>query len=165
MFDDDTGAEWFHYDETQQHRNTNVNAQNLNSMTFNDLVPKVSKYLSKEDVGEDGVVLTIRGFKAETVKGDEGEEEKIILYFKEQQFADGALIKPMIVNRTNSQLIGVCTGAATAGEAIGKQIVVYNDPTIGFGGKITGGLRIKKVTGAPKVAPATTAPLDDNIPF
>jgi hypothetical protein len=58
------------------------------------------------------------------------------------------------VNRTNSQLIAVATNAKNAGEARGKQIVVYNDPTVGFGGKITGGLRIKKIAGAPKPAAA-----------
>ncbi len=58
-------------------------------------------------------------------------------------------VKPMVLNRTNAQLVGVCTGAKTAGEARGKQIVVYNDPTISFGGKIVGGLRLKKLSGAP----------------
>lgn len=162
--DDDTDAAWHHETETQLMRNLNV-ADNLNNLNFNELVPKISQYLSKEDVGEEGVILTVRGFKREAVKGDEGEEEKIILYFREPTFADGGVIKPMILNRTNSQLIGVCTGAATAGEAIGKQIVVYNDPTVGFGGKITGGLRIKKVSGAPKVATTASAPLDEEIPF
>lgn len=147
-------------------RNPNM-ADNLNNLNFNDLVPKVSQYLAKEDVGEEGVILTIRGFKREAVKGDDGEEEKIILHFREPTFADGGIIKPMILNRTNSQLIGVCTGTATAGEAIGKQIVVYNDPTVGFGGKITGGLRIRKVQGQPKVAAkAGLNDLDDSsIPF
>ncbi len=120
---------------------------NINDLSFDALVPSESKYLSKSDVGEEGLVLTVKGFRMESIKGDDGEEEKVVLHFMED-------IKPMIVNRTNAQLVGVCTGAKTAGEARGKQIVVYNDPTVSFGGKITGGLRIKKVTGAPKAAPA-----------
>jgi hypothetical protein len=116
----------------------------INSMTFDELVPSNSKYLSKTDVGEDGLVLTIKGFRNETLKSDDGDEEKMVLHFVED-------VKPMVVNRTNAQLVGVCTGAKTAGEAKGKQIVVFNDPTIAFGGKITGGLRIKKVTGSPKL--------------
>lgn len=118
----------------------------LNSLTFDQLVPSNSKFLTKDDVGEDGLVLTIKGFRMETLKGDDSEEDKMVLHFMED-------IKPMVLNRTNAQLVGVCTGAKTAGEARGKQIVVYNDPTVSFGGKITGGLRIKKVAGAPKAAP------------
>src|SRR3990167_3674831 len=109
---------------------------NINDLSFDQLVPTNSKYLKKEDVG-DGVVLTIRGFKRETVEGDNGDEEKVVMYFEEKY-------NPMVVNRTNSQLIGIATGAANAGEAKGKQIIVFNDPTISFGGKVTGGLRIRK---------------------
>ncbi len=125
---------------------------NLDSMNFDELVPSQSKYLAKGDVGEDGLILTIKGFKMESVKSDEGDEDKVVMYFEED-------VKPMIVNRTNSQLIGVATGAKSAGDARGKQVVVYNDPTVGFGGKITGGLRIKKVAGAPRqAAPRATPP-------
>lgn len=131
----------------------------FNSMTFDQLVPSQSKYLTKEDAGEDGIVLTIKGFRMEPVKGDEGEEDKMVMHFMED-------VKPMILNRTNAQLVGVCTGSKTAGEARGKQIVVYNDPTVGFGGKITGGLRIKKVAGQPKPAPTRASATDgDEIPF
>jgi hypothetical protein len=133
----------------------------LNSMTFDQLVPSNSKYLTKDDVGEDGLVLTIKGFRMETLKSDDGEEEKMVLHFKEN-------VKPMVLNRTNAQLVGVATGAKTAGDARDKQIVVYNDPTVSFGGKITGGLRIKKLTGAPRSAPPVSAGADfddGEIPF
>ena len=118
----------------------------INDLSFDQLVPSNSNYLKKDDVGEDGLILTIKGFKSETIDGDDGKEDKVIMYFVED-------MKPMVVNRTNSQLIGICTGAKNAGEARGKKIVVYNDPTISFAGKITGGLRIKKVAGEPKAAP------------
>jgi hypothetical protein len=91
----------------------------------------------------------------ETLEGDQGDEDKMICHFKED-------VKPMVLNRTNAQLIAVATGANKAGEAVGKQVVVYNDPTISFGGKITGGLRIKKLSGAPKTAPSN---FDADVPF
>jgi hypothetical protein len=122
----------------------NLNMTDINAMTFDQLVPSNSKYLTKDDVGEDGMILTVKGFRNESLKSDDGDEEKMVLHFVED-------VKPMVINRTNAQLIGVCTGAKTAGEAKGKQIVVYNDATVSFGGKITGGLRIKKVTGTPKL--------------
>lgn len=127
-------------------------------MTFDQLVPSNSKYLTKDDVGEDGVVLTIKGFRMETLKSDDGEEEKMVLHFTED-------VKPMVLNRTNAQLVAVATGAKVAGDARGKQVVVYNDATVSFGGKITGGLRIKKLAGAPRPAPSKPVEdLDDELP-
>ncbi len=126
----------------------------MNAMSFDQLVPSNSKYLTKDDVGEDGIVLTIKGFRMETLKSDDGEEDKTVLHFVED-------VKPMVLNRTNAQLVGVATGAKTAGEARGKQIVVFNDPTVSFGGKITGGLRIKKIAGQPKAAPKVKDEADD----
>lgn len=130
----------------------------INNLSFDQLVPSNSKYLTKDDVGEDGLILTIKGFRMETLKTDDGDEEKMVLHFNED-------VKPMVVNRTNAQLIGVATGCKTAGDARGKSIVVYNDPTVSFGGKITGGLRIKKIAGQPRPAAPKNDPLDDEIPF
>jgi hypothetical protein len=132
---------------------------NINEMTFDQLVPSKSKYLTKDDVGEDGMILTIKGFRMETLESDDGDEDKMVLHFMED-------VKPMVLNRTNAQLVAVATGARIAGDAKGKQIVVFNDPTVSFGGKITGGLRIKKIVGAPKSATAKTDDIDDSdIPF
>lgn len=132
----------------------------INEMSFDELVPSQSKYLAKGDVGEDGVILTIKGFRQEVVKGDDGDEDKIVLHFVED-------VKPMILNRTNAALLAAATGAAKAGEAKGKQVVVYNDASITFGGRVTGGLRIKRIAGAPKPAPRAAAgsSLGDDIPF
>lgn len=135
-----------------------MNAQSLDSLTFDQLVPSESKFLKRSDVGEDGAILTIKGFRMETVKGDEGDEEKIVMHFVED-------VKPMILNKTNANLLRVVTGVSTAGEAKGRQIVVYDDPTISFGGRITGGLRIKKIPGAPRPAPVKGVEFNDPIPF
>jgi hypothetical protein len=129
----------------------------LNSLTFGQLVPTQSNFLKKDDVGEDGVILTIKGFAHETIKGDNGDEEKVIMHFVEEGY------KPMVLNSTNATVLGKITGAATAGEARGKQIVVYDDPSVSFGGKVTGGLRLKKVQGAPaQPRAATQRPPADN---
>lgn len=142
--------------EKELKMNTNVN---INEMSFDQLVPTNSKYLKKEDVGEDGVILTIKGFKYETVEGDNGDEQKLIMYFHEKY-------NPMVVNRTNAQLLAIATGAANAGQAKDKEIVVYNDPTISFGNKVTGGLRIKKIAGQPRVADKRDlSDLESDVPF
>ena len=138
-----------------------MTTQDLNSLSFDRLVPSESKYMRKDDVPEEGVDLTIRGFKREILKGDEGDEEKTILYFAEEGYA------PLVLNRTNANRIAVATGAKTAGEARGKKINVYHDPMIEFGGRIVGGCRIRKATGAAaKVAPAATDDgFDSDVPF
>jgi hypothetical protein len=98
-----------------------MNANTLDNLTFDQLVPTESKYLRKEDFDADGQILTIAGFRREDIKGDDGHlEEKIVLLFKE-------LDKGMVLNKTNSQLIPVATGARNAGDAKGKQIVVFRD--------------------------------------
>ncbi len=122
------------------------------------LVPSESKYLKKEDVGEDGVILTIRGFKREMLEADGKEEEKTVLYFVEREF------RPMVLNITNKELLKMATGAASPAQARGKQIVVFADPSVGFAGKITGGLRIKKVPAPPATTPKDAA-FDDDFPF
>ena len=131
----------------------------LNSMSFDQLVPSESKYLRKDDVPEDGVDLTVKGFKRETLKGDAGDEEKTILYFAEEGYA------PMVLNKTNASRLAIATGVKTAGEARGKKICVYCDPMIEFGGKIVGGLRIKKASGnVAKPAPKADE-FDSEVPF
>jgi hypothetical protein len=133
-------------------------AQIPDNTSFDALVPSDSKYLKKEDVGEDGMILTIKGFSREMLEADGVSEEKTIMHFVED-------VKPMVLNRTNSQLLPIITGAKLSGEAKGKKVVVYNDPTVGYGGKITGGLRLKKVAGQPKAAPKAKDEPDDEVPF
>lgn len=128
----------------------------INSLSFDALVPSNSRYLGKADVGEDGLILTIKGFRMETLKGDDGDEDKMVMHFMED-------VKPMVINRTNSQLIGIATGTNKVGDAKGKQIVVYNDPTVSFGGQVKGGLRIKKVAGAPRPATSAARSIDQDL--
>jgi len=127
---------------------------NLEDMSFDQLVPTNSNFLKKEDVGEDGVILTIAGFRHDVVKDENGQnEQKVVLDFAEQGY------KPMVLNSTNSQLLKNATGCNTPREAKGKRVVVYNDPNVSFGSKVTGGLRIKRIPGAPsQPRQANTAP-------
>ncbi len=127
---------------------------------------KESKFLKKEDVGT-GALLTITGCEQQNVaKDDQDPELKWVLTFKEAE-------KPLILNSTN---IAACERICESDDTddwIGKQIVLYNDENVSFGGKITGGIRIR----APKLKPAKAAikkaPVavavavdpDDDIPF
>jgi hypothetical protein len=113
---------------------------------INDL--KKSKFLTKIDV-EPAILCTIRGYDSVNV-AQEGAppDEKWALHFNE-------LDKPLVLNSTNGQIIAAFTGSEDFDGWIGKQVVLYFDPNVSFGGKLTGGIRCR----APKkkAAPPTTS--------
>jgi hypothetical protein len=111
---------------------------------INDL--KQSKYLTKADVTPP-VLVTIRGYEQVNVAKEGAEPEmRWALHFDE-------LDKPMVVNSTNGQIIAAITKSEDFDGWIGNKIVLFNDPNISFGGKLTGGIRCR----APKNQPVPEA--------
>ena len=112
-----------------------MNANTLDNLTFDQLVPTESKYLRKEDFDADGQILTIAGFRREDIKGDDGHlEEKIVLLFKE-------LDKGMVLNKTNFASIAFQCGEDTD-EWSGKEITLYA-PMVSAFGETKPALRVK----------------------
>lgn len=109
---------------------------------------KSSKFLKKDDVGA-GVLVTIAGVEQVNVAKEGAPEElKWCMHFNE-------LDKPLVLNSTNGQIIEQITGKDDSDDWTGTKIVLYNDPNVSFGGKLTGGIRVR----APKVkASAKPAP-------
>lgn len=118
------------------------------SASLDSAVPSQSKYLSKEDV-DPPLLLTVAGMRLDELEVEGQRERKAVLYFKED-------VKPMILNNTNKELLKIATGGTTVGEIKGKQIVAYNDPTVMFGKKAVGGIRLR--------APKNRQPVDD-VPY
>lgn len=116
-----------------------------------------SKYLKQDDIGE-GKLVTIAGFKRENV-AQEGEtpENKWTMTFEE-------LEKPLVLNATNLQLCERACGSDETDDWIGQKIVLYVDPNVSFGGKIVGGIRVRKPK-SPAGRVAAPQPTDDDIPF
>lgn len=122
-----------------------------------------SKYLKKEDL-QRPVLWAVAAIRKEPVKdpktGDS--EEKWIIYFEEDD-------RGLVLNKTNIHKLGELCGDDTD-SWIGHKVVLYNDPTVSFGGK-SGGIRIRapKVTvPPPKPAPVQSenpAAFDDDIPY
>lgn len=125
-----------------------------------------SKYLKRADVGR-GKLLTITECLQQNVaKESEKPEMKWVLFFAEED-------KGMVLNRTNAELVAMFTGERNSDNWGGHKIVAYDDPTISFGGKIVGGIRVR----APRnqTAPAPSKPpvqdfqneedADSDIPF
>jgi hypothetical protein len=106
------------------------------SFNVNDL--KKSKFLTQKDVTPP-VVVTIDHEEEVNVAVEGAEKDfKWSLWFKE-------LEKPLILNSTNGQIIAAITGSEYSNDWIGHKIVLYNDPNIFYGGKRTGGIRVRAV--------------------
>jgi hypothetical protein len=127
-------------------------------MKIGEMMP--SKYLKKEDIGR-GALVTIKGLARTNVAMDgEPVENKYVLYFNEFE-------KPLVLNSTNIHLCAQICGSEDTDDWIGKQLVLYTDPNVSFGGKLIGGLRVR----APKPQAAVPAPVvspptfDDDIPW
>lgn len=118
-----------------------------------------SKYLKKEDVGE-GLLVTIRGFDKVNL-GMEGQppQWKWVMNFEE-------LDKPMVLNGTNIRLCEMIFNSGDTDDWTGNKLVLYNDPTIQFQGKFTGGIRVRAPKKpATKPSPKAVEDLDDDVPF
>jgi len=97
---------------------------------------KNSKYLTQHDV-EPPVVVTFQAYREENVAQDgENADPKYIFKFRE-------LDKPLVMNFTNGSLVESILGTDDFDQWMGKEVVLYRDPTISFGGRITGGIRIR----------------------
>lgn len=127
-----------------------------------------SKFLKRADVGG-GKLLTIEDCRQQNVaKQTEAAEMKWCLFFAETE-------KPMVLNRTNAELVGMITGERNSDNWGGHKIVLYDDPTISYGGKLVGGIRVRapknKTAPAPSKPPIKELPADedqageDDIPF
>lgn len=124
-------------------------------------MPKISEmlpsnYLKQSDFPDDYVV-TVRSIEKKNIAMDgKAPDYKWLAYYAEFE-------KPMVLNSTNIQLMAKATGSEDTDDWIGKQIIVFVDENVSFGGELVGGLRIRKhkvaaPAAAPKRAPSVAAP-------
>lgn len=119
---------------------------------------KNSKFLKKEDVGEDGTLVTITGVEQINV-AMEGKEAEMKWCMSVREFP-----KPMVLNATNAQLCEKFLGSDDTDDWVGKKVILYDDPTVSFGGELVGGIRVRRApTGKPgKPSPARQVLNDDD---
>lgn len=93
------------------------------------------------------VRVVIRELRREMVGRQDGpKEKKGILYFQGYD-------KGMVLNKTNVKALVRILGTDDDKEWIGKSVVLRNDESVEYGGKITGGLRFSAL---PRRTPADT---------
>lgn len=114
-------------------------------------MPKISEmlpsnYLKQSDFPEDYVV-TVRAIERKNIAMDgKPADYKWLAHYAEFE-------KPMVLNSTNIQLMSKACGSDDTDDWIGKQVIVYVDENVSFGGELVGGLRIRKHKQAAPVAP------------
>jgi len=123
---------------------------------------KSSKFLTKNDV-DPPILVTIKSYEAMNVAPDnQAPEEKWCLHFNEVD-------KPLVLNMTNGQLISVIAKSGDFDHWLGKEIVLFNDKTVSFAGRITGGIRVRAKKGSQTnpnyVGDDPPPPTDGDIPF
>lgn len=109
-----------------------------------------SKYMKKEDIhGEP--TLTIKSWTEDNL-AQEGEpkENKCILHWVEQD------VKPLVMNATNLQIIARDLQSTDTDNWIGAKVVLYVDPNVSFGGKLIGGIRVRRAFRDPSGLGAAT---------
>jgi hypothetical protein len=100
---------------------------------------KTSRFLKKEDCEEPLTVTIDHVEKKDVAEMGEAPELKWCLLFR-----DG--IKPMVLNSTNGQLIARALGSKNSEDWVGKQIELFCDPNVIFGGALVGGIRVRPAT-------------------
>ena len=103
-----------------------------------------SQYLKQDDIPQAGVIVTIEAFERRVIEGRNGEPDKpkVCVEFEEYD-------KLLVLNSTNGDAIRIHTNTERPDQAIGKQIELYVDPNVAFGGKIVGGIRIRAIADIP----------------
>ena len=101
-------------------------------------------YMKASQLSEAGDVFTIASCDEELIPSPTGPgESKWVLHLEEDA-------KPLILNSTNVLRLVACMGTDECDDGVGRQVILYNDPTISYGGAITGGCRVKPLPAPPK---------------
>jgi len=117
-------------------------------MKMHELFPK--KYLEGAEIKDKPILVTITEGKLEEMN-DGG--YKPVLYFRTG--------KPIVLNRTNGDTIAQAYGD-DSDQWIGKKIILYFEPNVSYGGKRTGGIRVRIPNGGR--AQQEPEPVEEEVP-
>ena len=116
-------------------------------------VISTGKYLKRESVTAEGEVHTVIKCAEEEINAsDGGTETKWILYLSD--------LKPLIMNATNIRRAVAAFASSETNNWPGKKIIVFDDESVEFGGKVVGGVRLRAVPAKGKKPTSV-----DEIPF
>jgi hypothetical protein len=93
-----------------------------------------SRFLSKADLINGPIVVTINEVHEEEIEFDGKVEPKFVMTFLEDA-------KPWILNPGNAQDISLWLGSEQTEDWHNRQIVIFHDPSVKMGGRLVGGIR------------------------
>ena len=102
-------------------------------MKKSDALP--GSYLRQEDIAEP-MLVTIERVALEMLESERGKDNKPIMYFTE-------LGRGLVVNATNWDTCEDGLQESDSDNWLGRKVVLYVDPTVTFGSKRVGGIRIR----------------------
>jgi len=122
-----------------------------------------SKYIKSKDVPDPVIVTVTKVGQVNLAKEEAAPEYKWAIRFKEFD-------KPMVLNSTNIRIAEKVFGSDNTDDWIGKEIILFTDENVTFGGELVGGLRFKGKDREPKRVehPKTGSKFDnmaDDVPF
>ena len=133
-------------------------------MNIDEMVPSKSHFLTKEDVGEAGKNLTIKGFTMKEVGFENDKEMKYVIEWMDTNY------KPMVLNKENASRLKFILQTSETTSMVGRTVNVYNDRFVKFGNEMKGGLRIRPIehaaaqTARPSTQRPSSAPVRDEDP-
>jgi len=119
-------------------------------MKLEEVFPSTSNYLKKEDLPRPAKVI-IESIEPVEFTGKDGKPQHkldIALQGKDKHF---------LSNKTNARMISTIFGTSELNDWIGKEITLYNDPTVMFGDEVVGGIKVQYTP--------PESDLNDDIPF
>lgn len=118
-----------------------------------------SPYLSSADIAEP-TILTIHRVVQEIDKTKKTKDMFNTAYFVEKELRQGEILKPLILNATNSRTMALLTNSKYIEDWSNTPVTIYVDPSIRFGRDTVEGLRIaveKPRMQKPELMPDTPA--------
>lgn len=103
------------------------------TMKISDMIE--SRYLKQSDVEQPTTVIIESLKKVNVGRDDEDPEYRWTIKFRE-------FTKPMVANVTNLKRLAKALGDDSDGW-LGKQVQIYVDPDVEYGGNVVGGLRLR----------------------
>jgi hypothetical protein len=101
-----------------------------------------AKYLKKEDITSPVNTSILWTKEEEVTAPGKGTETRLVLYF------DG-LKKGLVLNTANAEALAEITGTDDYEQWSDIPLQLYVDPDVKYGGKKTGGIRIRKPASVP----------------
>lgn len=109
------------------------------------------RYLTAANLPTEGRTLTIAGAGVEDVEDPKTKivKERLVVYFNDR-------VKPWLPCRTTAECLRAIFGTKMTGGWRGRQVTLFNDPTVKVGSAVRGGIRVLG-------APSLTEPMDVSI--